>query len=121
MRWCRQSDCQYRRPCGDKADTCTPGEESGIKRIQPAAREQGTATPTVGALGDIDISTCDACGGAVRVISSIEDPVVIPKAFAVLTGQALKQILAHLQRKAESKEFNPLPESRAPPQTGLFG
>jgi len=63
---------------------------------------------------NIDISTCDACGGAVRVIAdtsdrSIEDPVVI------------KQILAHLQRKAESKEFNPLPESRAPPQTGLFG
>jgi hypothetical protein len=58
---------------------------------------------------NIDISTCDACGGAVRVIASIEDPVVI------------KQILAHLQRKAESKEFNPLPESRAPPQGSLFG
>ena len=27
-------------PCDDKADTCTPGEESGIKRTQPAAREQ---------------------------------------------------------------------------------
>ena len=37
----------------------------------------------------IDISTCDAYSGAVRVIASIEDPVVI------------KQILAHLQRKAE--------------------
>jgi len=44
--------------------------------------------------------------------------------WAPLTGQALasieetaviKQILAHLERKAESKEFNPLPESRAPP------
>ena len=58
---------------------------------------------------NIDISTCDACGGAVRVIASIEDPAVI------------KQILAHLQRKAESKEFNPLPESRAPPQGSLFG
>jgi hypothetical protein len=40
---------------------------------------------------------------------SIEDPA------------ALKQILAHLKRKAESKEFNPLPESRAPPQIDLFG
>jgi hypothetical protein len=30
---------------------------------------------------------------------SIEDPAVI------------KQILAHLERKAESKEYNPLPES----------
>jgi len=54
---------------------------------------------------------------------SIEDPVVIPttlaaaKAFASLmgwaslAGQALKQILSHLERKAESKEFNPLPEN----------
>jgi len=58
---------------------------------------------------NIDISICDACGGVVKVIASIEDPVVI------------KQILAHLERKAESKEFNPLPESRAPPQGRLFG
>jgi hypothetical protein len=58
---------------------------------------------------NIDISTCDACGSAVKVIASIEDPAVI------------KQILAHLERKAESKEFYPLPESRAPPQGSLFG
>jgi len=57
---------------------------------------------------------------------NIEDPVVIPttldaaKAFtslmgwAPLAGQALKQILALPGRKAESKEYNPLPESRAP-------
>ncbi len=58
---------------------------------------------------NIDITTCEECGGIVKVIASIEDPAVI------------KQILAHLERKAESKEFNPLPESRAPPQRGLFG
>ena len=45
----------------------------------------------------------------VTEIASIEDPEVI------------KQILAHLQRKAESKEYNLLPESRAPPQKSLFG
>ena len=58
---------------------------------------------------NIDISICEECGGAVKVIASIEDPAVI------------KQILAHLERKAESKEFNLLPESRAPPQGSLFG
>ena len=58
---------------------------------------------------NIDISTCDVCGSAVKVIASIEAPVVI------------KQIPAHMERKAESKEYNPLPESRAPPQTGLSG
>ncbi len=73
------------------------------------------------------------CGGTVKVI---------PKAFATakafaalmgwapLTGQALariedpaviKQIRAHLQRKVESKEFNPLPERRAPPREDLSG
>ena len=49
---------------------------------------------------NIDITTCEECGGTVKVIASIEDPTVI------------KQILAHLERKAESKEFNPLPRSR---------
>ena len=63
----------------------------------------------VGALGDIDITTCEECGCAVKVIASIEDPAVI------------KQILAQLEKKAESKEFYPLPESRAPPQGSLFG
>ncbi len=58
---------------------------------------------------NIDITTCEECGGTVKVVASIEDPVVI------------KQILIHLERKAVSKEFNPLPESRAPPQIGLFG
>ncbi len=28
----------------DQADTCTPGEKSGIKRIQPISGEQGTAS-----------------------------------------------------------------------------
>lgn len=58
---------------------------------------------------NIDIAVCKGCGGTVKVIASIEDPGVI------------KQILVHLERKAESKQFNPLPESRAPPQKGLFG
>ena len=58
-----------------------------------------------------------------QALASIEDPAVMPTALAAakaltalmgwapLAGQALKPILAHLQRKAESKEFNPLPES----------
>lgn len=54
---------------------------------------------------NIDIAVCKECGGAVKVVAdtsdrSIEEPAVI------------KQILAHLERKAESKEFNPLPASR---------
>jgi hypothetical protein len=51
--------------------------------------------------------TCQACGGPVRVIACIEDPVVIQK------------ILDHLKQKAGANGSSPLPESRAPP-LGLF-
>ena len=60
---------------------------------------------------NIDIEVCQACGGAMKVIACIEDPVVI------------KKILDHLKGKAETKEPNSLPESRAPPvdlPVGLF-
>ena len=56
----------------------------------------------------IDIETCSECGGAVKVIACIEDPVVINK------------ILAHLNRIIPAPEVAGLPESRAPPVTGLF-
>ena len=52
----------------------------------------------------IDIETCSECGGAVKVIACIEDPVVI------------KKILAHLQEKIAPAGLDLLPQSRAPPQ-----
>jgi hypothetical protein len=52
---------------------------------------------------NLDVETCRECGGAMKVIACIEDPVVI------------KKILDHLKEKAETNEPNPLPESRAPP------
>ena len=57
---------------------------------------------------NIDIETCSKCGGAVRVIACIEDPVVIDK------------ILTHLDNKAALAEPVVLPQSRAPPQRNLF-
>ena len=60
---------------------------------------------------NIDIETCRECGAAVKVIACIEDTVVI------------RQILDHLNHKAEISEPRALPESRAPPdgfQPGLF-
>ena len=56
----------------------------------------------------IDIKTCRECGGTVKVIACIEDPVVIEK------------ILTHLQGKDASVSRNLLPASRAPP-ADLFG
>lgn len=57
---------------------------------------------------DIDIETCDKCGGNVRIIACIEDPAVIHK------------ILAHLDEKAATAVTAQLPPCRAPPATGLF-
>ncbi len=55
----------------------------------------------------INIETCSACGGAVKVIVCIQDPAVIDK------------ILTHLQEKVVSGPNDLLPQSRAPP-AGLF-
>jgi hypothetical protein len=56
---------------------------------------------------NIDIQTCSACGGAVKVIACIQDPAVIDK------------ILTHLKEKVVPVAADPLPQSRAPP-AGLF-
>jgi hypothetical protein len=58
---------------------------------------------------NIDIETCRACGDKLKLIACIEDPVVIDK------------ILTHLNEKATLATTPLLPESRAPPQPGLFG
>jgi hypothetical protein len=57
---------------------------------------------------NIDIETCRACGGAVRIIACIEDPVVI------------ERILAHLQEKGAADPADLRPASRAPP-ADLYG
>ena len=57
---------------------------------------------------NIDIETCNQCGGKVKVIASIEDPDVIQK------------ILAHLDGKSSEENLVVIPESRAPPQQDLF-
>jgi len=51
----------------------------------------------------IDIETCSACGGAVRIIACIEDPAIIEK------------ILTHLNAQAPEAEAPRRPPCRAPP------
>jgi len=57
---------------------------------------------------NIDIETCPKCGGAVKIIACIEDPVVIDK------------ILSHLDTKAASTDPVVVPQPRAPPLASLF-
>lgn len=56
----------------------------------------------------IDIETCGHCGGAVKIIACIEDPMVIEK------------ILTHRNKQTASAKPTPWHESRAPPQAVLF-
>ena len=59
----------------------------------------------------IDPLICEHCGGAVKVIASIEDPVVI------------KQILAHIERRAApaTPVFRPFARASADGTTGPEG
>ena len=58
---------------------------------------------------NIDVETCDHCGGSVKVIACVEDQAVIDK------------ILSHLEIKGELPSTpNTLPEARAPPPVSLF-
>ena len=81
----------------------TPGET----RTPDGQRSAMTWARRLKPVFGIDIETCSECGGAVRIIASIEDPAVIHK------------ILAHLEARATGL----LPESRAPPSvpTSLLG
>ena len=51
----------------------------------------------------IDIDTCEHCGGPIKIIASIEDPVLI------------RHILEHLERREEQTHSHP---ARAPPYDG---
>ena len=56
----------------------------------------------------LEIETCEACGGQVKVIACIEDPAVI------------KRILAHLEQGRGAAQ-HPEHPPRAPPQLTLPG
>ena len=54
---------------------------------------------------NIDIKTCEICGGAVKVIACIDDPIIINK------------ILNHLQIRQNNQT---IPMSRSPPSCSLL-
>jgi hypothetical protein len=75
-----------------------------VEEDTPAARRSAmTWAQRLKRVFGIDIETCQSCGGAVRIIASIEDPVII------------KKILAHLEQAAPGGEVVRLPGPRAPP------
>ena len=59
---------------------------------------------------NIDIETCNECGGAVKVIACIEDPAVIQKILSYLKRQKSGQSL-----NSNKSQISLLPDERAPP------
>ena len=86
------------------------------KDAEPPVNEhkEMTWTQRLKRVFNIDITICNRCGGAVKIIVEtshryIEDPLVI------------KKILDHLDAKSRAlASANQLPEPRAPPQARLF-
>ncbi len=109
-----------KRGKGNKANAAatedlTPTERRAAMTCMDALmpRAQGCARAATWAqrlkrVFNIDIETCKSCGGHVRIIACIEDPVVIEK------------ILTHLDRKNTSTAASRLPPCRAPPQARWF-
>jgi hypothetical protein len=93
-----------KRGKGSKPKACEEGQEK-----TPSERRASMSwAQRLKRVFNIDVDTCRACGGAVRIIACIEDPAVIEK------------ILAHLDKQDAPPERSRLPETRAPPQAGLF-
>ena len=81
----------------------------GLQDRTPTERHAAMAwTQRLKRVFNIDIEPCRECGGVVKVIACIEDPVVIAK------------ILTHLDETTPATETIRLPESRAPPPVCLF-
>jgi hypothetical protein len=80
-----------------ESETCSPAQQ----------RAAMTWAQRLKRVFNIDIDTCQHCGGAVKVIACIEDPGVI------------KKILDHLESHTELAETTPNP-ARAPPAPTLW-
>ena len=88
---------------GRHATTADPKERTPAER-----RAAMTWAQRLKRVFGIDIETCPACGGAMRIIACIEDPDVIEK------------ILAHLDAKVAEPDAPRRPPCRAPPPRWLF-
>ena len=100
--------CLHPRYRADSDKTSGPPATRGSSYIAVCASRRGASCTPSKRVFRIDVERCGACGGTVKVIACIEDPVVIRK------------ILAHLNNKGVPTPTGLLPESRAPPHVELF-
>jgi len=84
----------------------TPSKRGKGRKTKTAERHAAmTWAQRLKRVFDIDIEACSECGGDVRIIASIEDPLVI------------WMILGHLDAKGIHADL--LPQCRAPPEIGF--
>ncbi len=85
-----------------------PGPESADKT--PAEKHAAMSwAKRLKRVFDIDVQTCDACGGAVKIVAAVEDPV------------AIKKILDHLDKQGAMPQAYHRPEVRGPPRRQNLG
>jgi hypothetical protein len=93
-----------KRGRGGKPNACEQGQEQ-----TPSERRASMSwAQRLKRVFNIDVETCRACGGAVRIIGCIEEAEVIEK------------ILTHVDKRDASAATSRLPPCRAPPQASLF-
>ena len=91
-------------PAGRGRGSRTVGSEDTV-RTPAEQRAAMTWAQRLKRVFSIDVTTCEQCGGPVRVIACIEEPTVITR------------ILSHL---AQSESPDPRPGGHDPPQLDFF-
>ncbi len=85
--------------------------EEGCSDISPTERHIAMSwAQRLKRVFNIDVETCNECGGAVKVIACIEDPAKIDKILSYLKRQKSGQSL-----NSTESQISLLPDERAPP------
>ena len=90
-----------RRPAGDAAPVDASAHDE--PRSPEQKRRAMSWAQRLKRVFSIDITTCAHCGGAVRIVASIEDP------------KAIRAILAHFEKHGALEQAHYRPAARAPP------
>ncbi|EPK6551541.1 IS91 family transposase, partial [Pseudomonas aeruginosa] len=90
-----------RRPAGDAAPVDASAHDE--PRSPEQKRRAMSWAQRLKRVFSIDITTCAHCGGAVRIVASIEEPT------------AIRAILAHFEKHGALEQAHYRPAARAPP------
>ena len=90
-----------RRPAGDAAPVDASAHDE--PRSPEQKRRAMSWAQRLKRVFSIDVTTCAHCGGAVRIVASIEDP------------KAIRAILAHFEKHGALEQAHYRPAARAPP------